>query len=181
MKIIEENATDTARLAAVRQVEIAVAPRLETRIERRTIRGAGSRGGGVPGAAVIIKRIKRGEIKAAAEPPVAHRLAVTGDKKADIGVAGRHIGIARMDDQRQTQRAEGATGELRPFFRGDGGQRGAVDDGNIHPALLNHRAVFQHHRHAVAAQAAVRTIALPNVAPERLAVFRRQGIRNAAL
>ena len=34
---------------------------------------------------------------------------------------------------------------------------------------------------AVAAQAAVRTIALPNVAPERLAVFRRQGVRNAAL
>ena len=86
-----------------------------------------------------------------------------------------------MDDQRQTQRAEGTAGELRPFFRGDGGQRGAVDDGNIHPALLNHRAVFQHHRHAVAAQAAVRTIALPNVAPERLAVFRRQGVRNAAL
>ena len=86
-----------------------------------------------------------------------------------------------MDDQRQTQRAEGTAGELRAFVRGDGGQCGAVDDGNIHPALLNHRAVFQHHRHAVAAQAAVRTIALPNVAPERLAVFRRQGVRNAAL
>ena len=135
----------------------------------------------MPGAAVIIKRIKRGEIKTAAEPPIAHRLAVAGDKKADIGVAGRQIRIARVDDQRQPQRAKGAAHELRAFVRGDGGQRGAVDDGNIHPALLNHRAVFQHHRRAVAAETAVRTIALPNVAPESLAVFRRQGVRNAAL
>ena len=76
-----------------------------------------------------------------------------------------------MDDQRQTQRAEGATGEMRAFFAGNGGQVRAMYHRDIHPALLNHRAVFQHHRRAVAAETAVRAVALPAVAMEGLAVF----------
>ena len=125
----------------------------------------------MPGAAVLVERVKRGEVETAAEPPVSHRLAIAGDKKADIGVAGWQIRIARVDDQRQAERTEGATGEVRALFAGNSGQVRAMHHRDIHPALLNHRAVFQHHRRAVAAETAVRAVALPAVAMEGLAVF----------
>ena len=96
----------------------------------------------MPGDTVVVKRVKRREVKATTEPPVAHRLAIARDKEADIGVAGWHIGIARVDDERQAEGAKGAAGKMRPFFRGNCWQLLAVHGGHIHPALLNHRAIF---------------------------------------
>ena len=69
-------------------------------------------GGAVPGAAVVIKRVIRGEVDAATEPPGADALAVVCGEKADIGMAGRDVGVARVDDQRQAMRGVGAIREF---------------------------------------------------------------------
>ena len=136
-------------------------------------------GGAVPGAAVVIKRVIRGEIDAATEPPGADALAVVRGEKADVGVAGRNVGVARVDDQRQTVRGVGAIREFGAFFCRRRRQFFASDVRDVDAALLEDGAILQHHRQPVPAQAGF--IALPGIAAEGVAVCRGQGGGDALL
>jgi hypothetical protein len=102
VEIVEEDAADAARFGAVLQVEVVVAPLLELRVELRSARAARR---AVPVDGVLIETVIGREIEAAAEPP-----GVAGLKIADVGVTGRHVGIARVDDERNAEGVKGFAG-----------------------------------------------------------------------
>src|SRR3546814_8332361 len=78
-----------------------------------------------------VDRIEWREVEAAAEPP-GHRLPVAyGAEVAHVGVRGRHVRVARVEDQRHAHCAPGRAGQLRPR----GGRRGRqLGAGNIREA-----------------------------------------------
>src|SRR5579884_1159215 len=161
VEVVEEQAADAARLAAVAQIEVFVAPALAARIDVGAERRAQRARHAVPVHDVLVERIVRGEVEAAAEPP--YRLAVGGAglEVAHVEMRGRHVGIARMQHQRHAERGPGAVGELRTRRAGCRRQARAVHVREIHPALLEHAALLQHAR---APAAAVR--ALPQILDE---------------
>ena len=177
--VVVEKTADAARFAAMRQVEVAVAPGFVARVEIGTEGDAGIMGGAVPGAAVVIKRVIRGEVDAATEPPGADALAVVCGEKADVGMAGRDVGVARVDDQRQAVRGVGAICEFGAFFRRRRRQLVASDVRDVDAPLLEDGAILQHHRQPVPAQAGL--VTLPGVAAEGAAVCRGQGGGDALL
>src|SRR5205807_941297 len=71
-EVIEEDAADAARLAAVAQLEIFVALALEARVVRGAERRQRVAAGGMEMARVVFEAIAGREVHAAAEPP--HRL-----------------------------------------------------------------------------------------------------------
>src|SRR5690606_33182197 len=102
VQVVEEDAADAARLVAVLQKEVFVAPALEARIEivaeglKRLLAHA------VEAYDVLLERIVGREIHAAAEPPY-RRVAVPvrpGDEEAHVHVHGGHVRVARMQYER---------------------------------------------------------------------------------
>ena len=69
VQIVEEQPADAARLVAMLEEEIAVAPLLVARVHVVAERRARLLRGAMPVQDVFVERIERREIEAAAEPP----------------------------------------------------------------------------------------------------------------
>src|SRR5688572_21073995 len=69
----------------------------------------------------------------------------------DVGVRGRHMGIARMQHQRYADRTPRGPGQLRPRRARRRRQRRAGYIGKTDPGLLEHAAVAQDPRTSAAA------------------------------
>src|SRR5690606_36117209 len=69
VEVVEEQPADAARLTAVLEVEIAVAPGLELRIDLGTERRAGVTGHLMPVHAVFLVAVVGRQVEAATEPP----------------------------------------------------------------------------------------------------------------
>src|SRR5437660_1805241 len=161
VQIIEENPADAARLAAMLEIKVLVAPALEAGIalgaeslERLPARG-------MKVARVLLEAVVGGHVHAAAEPPDRLALRLGRDQEPDVHVNGRDIGIARMQYQGHASGLEGAAGQLAP--RGAGGRREPlpVHPGEIHAAALEHVPVLDD-----AALAAAAFLPLPGIAAE---------------
>ncbi|MNP08356.1 hypothetical protein D3C76_1004220 [compost metagenome] len=94
------------------EVEVAVAPFLEARIDVLAKRRAGVAGDLVPVHAVFFHGVIGGQVEAAAEPPDRLLAFLLGAEEAHVGVGGRHMGIFRVDHQRHAERLEAASGQL---------------------------------------------------------------------
>src|SRR5262249_47860170 len=91
-EIFEKGPADAARLAAMVQKEILIAPLLETLIVgNRGVASAHRLPGAVEVDDVIAPRVIRRQVGAAAEPPL-----VALGKEPEIGVDGGHHGAARV-------------------------------------------------------------------------------------
>ncbi|MCY1435610.1 hypothetical protein D9M71_517110 [compost metagenome] len=126
------------------EVEVAVAPFLEARIDVLAERRAGVAGDLVPVHAVFLVGVVGGQVEAAAEPPDRLFAFLLGDEEAHVGVGGRHVRVARVDHQRHAERLEAAAGQFRPVRAGRRRQADAVDVGEVHAAFLDQRAIGDH-------------------------------------
>ena len=152
---------DAARLAAVLQVEVAVAPVLVLRVHVQPERVAGRLGGAMPVQHVLLERVVGREVEAAAEPPCRGLAVLECNEIAHVGVRGGNVRVAWMDHQRHAHGLEARAGQFRPLRRGGGRQLAAHHVREIHAGLLEHLAFAQHATLAAAALGA-----LPRVAPE---------------
>lgn len=150
--IIEENAADATLLVAMLQIEILVAPCLEARIQRDAERIERVAANLMEMARVVLVAVNRRQIHAAAEPEDRRFAFLERGEHAHVGVHGRAVRIARMHDERDAERLEAASGELRAR-RARGGRKGvALHVGKADAAALEKAAAFQNARHAAAAQ-----------------------------
>src|SRR5205085_9393566 len=95
LEVIEKDAANPAWLAAVRQIEVLVAPLLEARvIDRRPVTLADLLPGAMEVDDVFTARVVRCQVGAAAEP-----LLGPAAKKAKIRVHGRHQRTTRVKHQ----------------------------------------------------------------------------------
>src|SRR2546421_2249316 len=138
VQIIEENPSDAARLAAVLEIEVLIAPALEAGIalgaeslERLPARG-------VKVARVLLEPVVGGHVHASAEPPDRLALRLSRDQEPHVHVNGRDIGIARMQYQRHAGGLECAAGQLGPRGARGGREPLPVHAGEIHSAALEH-------------------------------------------
>ncbi|KAF1853478.1 hypothetical protein Lal_00013840 [Lupinus albus] len=159
LEVVEEDAADAARLAPVRQEEIAVAPLLVARVIVRVVAVAGGAQAGVEVGGVPLVLHHRRQVGAAAEPALGRH------DVAGVHVGRRHQRRAHVRDQADARRPEFAglrrTGDVGAEFRAEG----AVDGRDVDPDLLEHPAL--HHRHgAAAALAAAMVRAGPALALE---------------
>src|SRR5690606_1664572 len=144
VQVVEEQATHAAGLVAVLEEEVVVAPALVALVAVRAERGAEVGGGAVPVHHVLVERIERGQVEAAAEPP-GHGLAVApGLEVAHVGVGGGQVGIARVEHQRDAGGAPGGARQLGAGGAGRWRQAAAGDVGEADAGLLEHRAVAQY-------------------------------------
>src|SRR6185312_11618020 len=159
VEIIVEDAADAARLAAMLQEEIFVAPLLEARVIAGIVRVAGLLEARVEIARVRLDRPHRREVGAAAEPALR-----CGDE-ARVHVRGRYLGRAGMHDERDAARPEARillrTRDLLAEFLGEG----AVHGRDVDAGLLQHAAVQDRHL-AAAALGTAFLGALPRLALE---------------
>ena len=79
IQIIKKQAAHAARFVPVRQEKILVAPFFIERINSVAERQAGGAGSFMPVQDIVCKRIKRRQIKTAAEPPDGGRAGFLGD------------------------------------------------------------------------------------------------------
>ena len=152
VQVVEEQAADAARLAAMLEQEVLVAPALVRVVARVAAERLAQRArGAVPVQHVLVERIERRQVEAAAEPP-RHRLAVAHRAEvAHVRVRGRQVGVARVEHQRHADRAPRGAGQLRPRGARRRRQRGAGHIGEADAGLLEHRAVAQDPRAPAAA------------------------------
>jgi hypothetical protein len=155
-EIVEEDAADPARLAAMGDVEVGVAPGFERRVETSPVRGARVAEHAVEVYRFVLVQVRRREVAAAAEPPREHgrRAAVlrrvAGDLEvADVHVHRRRVRVARVDDEREPRgverEAHGARGVdwdarvVLAHLAGCRGRERAVHDRDVHARLLEHK------------------------------------------
>ena len=119
-KIVEEQPAHPARFVAVLEEEVVIAPSLEARMQSLPKRCQGLPTSGVKMHRVILETVVGGQIHAAPKPP--HRLLsrLFGDEQANVHVYRGRIGIARVQDQRQSHRFPSSAGQLRPVGRSRG-------------------------------------------------------------
>lgn len=159
------------------QIEIVITPLFIARIDILAKRLAEISGGLVPVQRIFFEAIKRGQVKSATKPPDGIGTRFLRDKKAHVGVAGRYIGIVRVDHQRHAHRFKAATRQLRPVCSGGCRHLIAMHVRKVDARLLKHRAVAQH---AALTAAAART--LPAIFSKRCAaIFSRQLVTNLIL
>src|SRR3984957_9141165 len=94
--VVEEQTADAARFVSMGQEEIAVAPSLVLFVGAGPEGLAGRSGGAVPVQDVLVERIVRREIEAAAEPPHGRQTCGSGNEEAHIAMSGGCIGVARV-------------------------------------------------------------------------------------
>ena len=173
VQIVEKNAADAARLAAVLEEKIIVTPGLEPGMvvvaERRQRRPTGS----VKVSRVLLEAVIRREIHAAAEPPDRLRfgLARKRGEESQVHVDRWHMRIARMQHRRHSHDLERPPGKLRPRHARRRGQPLTLDVRKVDAATLEHPALFQD-----AAGAAATFDSLPFVATKSHSV---QGLEPA--
>src|SRR3546814_14017284 len=109
------------------QEEIFVAPALVRGVAVVAERRAQVARGAVPVQYVFVDRIERREVEAAAEPPGQRLPVAYGAEVAHVGVRGRPVRIARVDDQGNAHRPPGRAGQPRP--PGGNGARACRDRG----------------------------------------------------
>src|SRR5881396_2068710 len=160
VQIIEENPSDAARLAAVLEIEVLIAPAFEAGIaigaeslERLPARG-------VKVARVLLEPVVGGHVHAAAEPPDRLALRLGRDQEPHVHVNGRDKGIARMQYQRHAGGLECAAGQLGPCGARGGREPLSVHPGEIHSAALEHAPVLED------AALAAALVPLPEIAAE---------------
>ncbi len=138
--------------------EVVVAPFFIARIDLFTKRLAQIAGGLVPVHGVFGEAVIGGHIKPAAKPP--HRIGtgLLGNKEAHVGMAGRQIGVFRVDHQRHAHRFKAAACQLRAVRGGRCRHLIAMNVGEVNPCLLEYRAVAQHAASTAAAAFAVPTV-----------------------
>src|SRR6266571_3215532 len=112
VQVVEENPADTARLAAVLEVEVFVAPALEAGIAVRPERVERLPASQVEVARVLLESVVGSQVHSAAEPPYRLALRPCRDQKPQVQVNGRDIRVARMQHQRHAHGFEGAAGAL---------------------------------------------------------------------
>ena len=146
VEVVEEQAADAARLAAVAQEEVLVALLLEARVGLGPEGGAGAARDLVPVHAVFLEAVERRQVEAAAEPPGRGPACGRGLEEAQVQMRGGHVGVARVRDQRDRDRLEGRAGELgAPRGRGRR-ERLAARVGEVDGGLLEEGAVLEHPR-----------------------------------
>lgn len=94
----------------------------------------------MPVTDVLLEAIIRRQVEPAAKPPYGLSARQFGTDKPHIGMSGRHIGVARVDDQRHAHGPERPSGELRSMSGGRGRQARPEDIGEIDPSLLEYTA-----------------------------------------
>ena len=175
-EVVEENAADTARLVAVLEKEILVAPALEPGIVRVTERREGIAAGAVKVNRVFLEAVVRREVGAAAEPPDRIRALLAGDEHAHVHVHRRHVGVERMQHERHAHDLEATSRELRPSRARRGRQALAHHVRKIHAGALEQAALLED-----AAFAAATLGPRPRLAPECPAVERLEPRHDARL
>ena len=138
VEVIEEQPTDTARLTAMRQLEIAVAPFLVPGIDVGAERRAQIVCGAVPGNGVLDERIVGRQVETAAEPP--RRMVAAGREQAHVHVRGRDVRVARVEDQGHAHRRPRLSGEFGAMRGGARRHLRAFDARETDAGLLEHRA-----------------------------------------
>src|SRR5690606_17083426 len=101
LELVEEDAPDAARLPAVTEPEVFIASALEARIPARVVIVAHALEDAVKMNRVLLEKIIRREVGAAAEPGAIALLDV-----AEVGVRRWHHRAARMEDERDARREE---------------------------------------------------------------------------
>src|SRR5882672_163938 len=142
VQVVEEDPADAARLAAMLEIEVLVAPALEAGIEIRSEGFERAPALRVEVARVLLEAVVGGEVHAAAEPP--HRIAsrLGRDEKAHVHVHGRHEGVARVQHQRHAHCLEAAAREVRARRARGRGQLPAFHAREIHPAALEYASLL---------------------------------------
>ena len=144
--MVEEDAAGAARLVAVRQEEVAVAPGLELRIVAGVVAVAGGLERGME-IGRVLHRFRclgphRRQVAAAAEP------ALGGDQHPRVEVRRRHARALHVRDQADAARPEPrillGAGDLAR----NSGLNSPHDGGDVHPHLLEHPPA--HHAHYAA-------------------------------
>src|SRR6187551_974311 len=158
VEIVEEQPADAARLVAMLEEEVSIAPLLVPRVHIVAERRARLLRGPVPVQDVFVERIVRREIEAAAEPP-RDRVLFRGAEEAHVGVRRRHVRVERMKDERHARCEPLRILQLGPLRRRARRQLRAHDVGKIYARLFEDRSVAKH-----AALAAAAFCALPRVA-----------------
>src|SRR5882672_3161353 len=137
-EIVEENAADAARLAAVAQLEILVAPALVARVVLCAEGGERVAAQGMEVARVLGEAVVGRKVHAAAEPP-----RVAGAEAAHLHVHRRSVWIARMQHERQAHRAVPTSGKRRPRGRSGRWERTALHARDVDAGALEERAFLQ--------------------------------------
>ncbi|CAH2599395.1 protein of unknown function [Rhodovastum atsumiense] len=162
-EVVEEDAARAARLVAVGQEEIAVAPRLEARVVRRIVPVAGGLEGSVQLGCVLDRlravELQRRQVAAAAEP------ALPGHQHARIEMRGRDTRAVHVGNQADAAGPEarilGGTGDPGREFRREVAEHG----GDVDAHFLEDAAAHDAHHPATAA-ACILGRALPGGALE---------------
>src|SRR5215210_1282565 len=146
VQVVEEDPADAARLTAVFQVEVLVTPLLVARVNLRAKRLARRAGGAMPVDRVFLEAIVGRQVEPATEPPDRLRVRLLRKKEADVHVGRGHVGVVLIEDEGDTESLEASARQLGPL-RGSGRrQPRAMDMGEAHPGLLEHRPLAQHPR-----------------------------------
>src|SRR5690606_6314550 len=151
-EVVVEQPADAARFVAMLEKEILVAPAFVTRVDLWTEWIADRPGGAVPVHAILVEAVVRGQIIAAAEPPLRFHSRFFGDEEPHIGMAGRCIGIARMNHQRYPERLPRSADQFGAV-RGGGGWKLSAEDMRKADAGLFEYAAFSQHARAAATPA----------------------------
>jgi hypothetical protein len=154
-EVVEEDAADAARLVAVLEEEVLVAPALEARIQVGAERRERVAVDGVEVARVLLEAVVRRQVHAAAEPDDRRGVLRHRREHAHVHVHGRDVRVARMEDERDAHRLERRAGELGgAVLRRRDRQRRALDVREAAAAALEQRAAFDQARNAVALEPA---------------------------
>ncbi len=169
--VVEEHAADAARLLAMLQEEVLVAPGLVARVALGAERREDIAVDDVEVARVLLEAVVRRQVHAAAEPD--HRLGIARRRDRDhahVHVHGRHVRVARMEDQRDAHRLERRLRQVGAVLRGRRRQRATAHVRERAAAALEQRAVLDQPGDAVALErAAGRT--RPAIDDERVAAL----------
>lgn len=176
VEIVEEDPADTARLLAVLQEEVLVAPALEARMQavaerRQCIVADLVEVTGIGFIAVVGR-----QVHAAAEPPDRILAFGRGFEEAHVHVHGGRIRITRMQHQRHAHRFPGASRQFRPRSHRRRWQAFALHVREIAAAALEHIAFLDQARDAAATFGA-----FPGVDQEGLAIHVLQRLHDARL
>ena len=157
-EVVVEDAADAARLLAVRQIKILVAPRLEARVVDDGVRRAGLLHGGMEVARVgIFLRAPRPEngrqVGAAAEPPFRRH------DETRVHVHGRHVRILQVGNERNARGPEAGVFRCAGNLRAEFGGELTIHGRRVDADLLEDAPA--HHAHEPAATIAARMVAAP--------------------
>jgi hypothetical protein len=179
-KIVVEDATHAARLAAMLQEEVLVAPALETWMPLRPegLHGRATRG--VEVARVLLETVVRRQVHAATEPRDRRLALRLRAQHAHVHVHGGHVGVARVHDQGHADGFERRTRQVGTVLRGRRRQRLAADVAEVAAPTLEDTALLHQSRDAVALERTAHG-ACPRILDEGVTVLGLEGLHDARL